>query len=150
MQEKILMIDDDELLLRTFTTPIKKLHYDVYVASGGLEALRMITNVTFDIIFCDLRMPGGLDGFQTLEALRKAYVRTLMTPPPLVATTGYFEKGLEAKLVHFNIKHLLLKPYDMFEFMDLTHRVLKTPMPKIGGFEYFDPASKSQEGLTES
>ena len=63
---RLLLIDDDELLLRAMTLWLKGT-YDVATASGGAEGLALLEAETFDLIVSDLMMP-GMDGRRVIEA----------------------------------------------------------------------------------
>jgi CheY-like chemotaxis protein len=65
---KVLIVDDDETLLRALARPLAK-HYAVTTTTSSVEALRLIeTGERFDAIVCDLRMP-WLDGAQLARAI---------------------------------------------------------------------------------
>jgi len=67
---RILVVDDDVTLLRAYRRYLGRRH-DVVVAYGGEEALALLaTDDNFDLILCDLMMP-GLDGVGVYERLRR-------------------------------------------------------------------------------
>ena len=67
---RILVVDDDVTLLRAYRRYLGRRH-DVVVAYGGEEALALLaTDDNFDLILCDLMMP-GLDGVGVHERLRR-------------------------------------------------------------------------------
>jgi two-component system response regulator GlrR len=54
----VLLVDDDESLLRLMTIRLKGEGYNVQSAGGGKEALRPITTQNFDVVLSEVRMPG--------------------------------------------------------------------------------------------
>ena len=67
---RILVVDDDVTLLRAYRRYLGRRH-DVVVAYGGEEALALLAaDDNFDLILCDLMMP-GLDGVGVYERLRR-------------------------------------------------------------------------------
>ena len=67
---RILVIDDDVTLLRAYRRYLGRRH-DVVVAYSGEEALAVLaTDENFDLILCDLMMP-GVDGVGVYERLRR-------------------------------------------------------------------------------
>jgi DNA-binding response OmpR family regulator len=65
MKKKILVIDDEELLTKTFALLLGKRNYEVRVASRYEEALSIIEKEDYDLILSDIRMPGK-NGVETL------------------------------------------------------------------------------------
>jgi signal transduction histidine kinase len=70
MSEKILIVDDDPRVLRTFARNLAVVGHDVLTASRGEEALRIYDREQPAISMVDVRMP-DMDGFAVLRAIRK-------------------------------------------------------------------------------
>lgn len=66
---RILLVDDDPLILRALGRVLRRAEHDVTVASGGRAALRQAGEHRFDLALVDQNMP-DLDGLQVLQALR--------------------------------------------------------------------------------
>src|SRR4051794_1073717 len=66
----ILVVDDEEIMREILETLLKSEGYSVRLASSGEEGLELAKNVPFDAAIVDVMMP-GMDGMQTLEALKK-------------------------------------------------------------------------------
>ncbi|GAC15291.1 sigma 54-interacting transcriptional regulator [Aliiglaciecola lipolytica] len=78
---RILLVDDDENLLRLMTIRLQGEGYQVATAEGGKEALRLLNTQSFDVVLSDLRMPGldGLSLFEEIVSLRRDIPVILMT-----------------------------------------------------------------------
>lgn len=63
---RVLVVDDDPAIRQTLADVLSYDEHVVEVARDGLEAQRLIQQVEFDIVLCDLRMPGK-DGMELLE-----------------------------------------------------------------------------------
>jgi len=77
---RILIIDDDALLVRAFARVLRKEH-DVVGVTSGREALEHIATATaFDVILCDLMMPelSGMDVFRRVEQTDPAAARRFL------------------------------------------------------------------------
>ena len=66
----ILVVDDEEIMRDILETLLKGEGYSVRLASSGEEGVELAKNVPFDAAIIDVMMP-GMDGMQTLEALKK-------------------------------------------------------------------------------
>ena len=73
MSKKILIIDDEEILTKTFSILLEKNGYEVYTAKNGQDAQTMAEEEDFDLILCDIRMPGqdGVTIAKRISAIRK-------------------------------------------------------------------------------
>jgi two-component system nitrogen regulation response regulator NtrX len=68
IEKKILIVDDDESIRKTFHLLLKK-QYRVFLAKDSEEALRDHKSVNFDLIIADLRLP-RLNGFELIDRFR--------------------------------------------------------------------------------
>jgi CheY-like chemotaxis protein len=64
-----LLVEDQELLRKAFTTALKRKGYEVSAAVDGVEALEKIREVRPDLIFLDILMP-RMTGVEVLERLK--------------------------------------------------------------------------------
>lgn len=67
---RILMVDDEEDLVRVLVNRLIKRNFEATGVLSGEEALEIIKKETFDIVVLDVKMP-GLSGIQTLRELKK-------------------------------------------------------------------------------
>ena len=67
---KLLIVDDDIRLRKLVRTYGEVEHYECEEAADGLSALEKLQDSDFDLVILDVMMP-GLDGFETLERIRK-------------------------------------------------------------------------------
>ncbi len=73
-EEKILIVDDEVALLEVASSILAKQGYEVLKATSGQEALTLLQgNPDTDLLFTDVIMPGGLDGFQLAAKARKLF-----------------------------------------------------------------------------
>jgi len=89
---KILVIDDEKPTLSMFKLFLDAYGYDVYVAKNGEQGLDMFDQISPDIVFTDIKMP-GIDG---LEVLRQ--IRNKDKDAQVIIITGHgdMEKAVEA------------------------------------------------------
>jgi two-component system KDP operon response regulator KdpE len=68
-KKKVLLVDDEQAILRVIGIKLRISGYDVLTASRGQEALDLVKTNSPDIILLDVIMP-GINGFKVLENLR--------------------------------------------------------------------------------
>ena len=67
--KKVLVVDDEELVLNLVSESLNPTGCDLAVAADGESALRQLRETRFDLTICDWKMP-GVNGQQVYEALR--------------------------------------------------------------------------------
>ncbi len=70
MSERILVIDDEEVVRMSFTLALEDAGFRVDTAESGEKGLQMKKDAEYDLIFLDLKMP-GMNGVETLRQIRK-------------------------------------------------------------------------------
>jgi CheY-like chemotaxis protein len=61
--EHILLVDDDEAVRRTLSAVLRGSQFSVTEAANVTDALQLISTQSFEVLLCDLHMPGVGDGF---------------------------------------------------------------------------------------
>lgn len=79
---KILVIDDDALVVATIKSVLKRKEYDVVCTSSGREAVTLVQQDEFDLAICDMIMP-DMEGLETITHLKKLRPRL-----PVIAMSG--------------------------------------------------------------
>lgn len=67
---KILIVDDDVNICQLLNLYLVKEGYTTYICHNGKDAIKQISEQTYDIVLLDIMMP-EMDGFETLAAIRK-------------------------------------------------------------------------------
>jgi len=110
--ERILLVEDDELVRGFAARELMALGYEVVSAADGLEALARLQADPegFDLLFTDVVMPGGLNGSELAEEARQ-----IAPAIAVLFTSGYTENAI----VHHGRLDpevlLLHKPYRRLE-----------------------------------
>ncbi len=89
---KILIIDDERSIRRALREILEFESFEVQEAENGKEGLEKAINTSFDIIFCDIKMP-EMDGMEVLDGLAKAQVDT---PVIMISGHGTIDTAVEA------------------------------------------------------
>lgn len=102
----VLVVDDDDLVLKSLNRVLKLNGYDVTLAESGKVALEEVDKREFDIVLSDIRMP-LMDGLETLDRIDgKAKKRLLMTG----YSEAYHSRDLKVPC--------LLKPFGIDELLN--------------------------------
>ncbi|WP_162902167.1 two-component system response regulator [Facilibium subflavum] len=67
---KILIVDDNEKNLYAMESVLKSVHANIYLASDGKEALKLVLRHDFALIFLDVQMP-EMDGYEVAKCLKQ-------------------------------------------------------------------------------
>lgn len=101
---RLLLVDDDELVLRDYGRLLRTLGFTVDTASAGPEALERMVDASYDVIVSDVIMT-GMTGLEFLRALR---ARDLDTP--VVLMTGVPDIDSAVQAIEYGAFRYLLKP----------------------------------------
>ncbi|HEX5661215.1 MAG TPA: ATP-binding protein [Polyangiales bacterium] len=118
--ERVLFVDDEEVLVVLGTHILDVLGYQSTGTSRPLEALKIFADAPedFDVVITDLSMP-GLSGFQLAQQLLE-----LRGDVPVVMMSGYLGPEEMATARRLGVRELLLKPVGMDDLARALHRVL--------------------------
>jgi signal transduction histidine kinase/ActR/RegA family two-component response regulator len=88
--ETILVVEDDPLVRQYVDAQLAHLGYRAVIAANGREALERIEQgISFDLLFTDVIMSGGMNGRQVADAVRALYPAV-----PVLFTSGYTEDAI--------------------------------------------------------
>jgi CheY-like chemotaxis protein len=102
--KKILVVDDDPVIGKSFHRVLSGKGYAVITAGDGEEALRKLSTETYDVVFTDIRMP-GMSGLEVVE-----HVKANQPWLPVVIVTGYGSAENEARATAAGVAGFLRKP----------------------------------------
>lgn len=109
MSKKVLLIDDDFLVLKSLELLLRKEGYVVLPASSYEEAIVAIEKQEFDLVLSDIRMPDK-DGVATAQAIQEKLTKVGKRDLPIIFITGY--AGDEFRLEAPFLGETLYKPID--------------------------------------
>ncbi|MEL4308416.1 T9SS response regulator signal transducer PorX [Joostella sp. CR20] len=101
---KILWVDDEIELLKPHILFLEKKNYTVHTCKSGTEAVEIVKEDTFDIVFLDENMP-GLTGLETLNE-----IKGLKPTLPVVMITKSEEENIMEEAIGAKIADYLIKP----------------------------------------
>ena len=109
---RILIIDDDPMMLRTFKELLQN-EYRVFTANSGMNAIQMLVNTEVDLILLDYEMP-VIKGPQILEMLRsELHTRDI----PVMFLTSNNDRESIIRVMSLNPANYLLKSMPRAEIL---------------------------------
>jgi two-component system, sensor histidine kinase and response regulator len=108
--EKILIIDDDDLLREGISLELEAEGYDVINAPNGKRGIEYARQYIPDLILCDVNMP-EMDGNETLVMLRKDSITSTI---PVILMTGVMKEYAHIhQAMNIGADDYILKPFTM-------------------------------------
>ncbi|MDY7016117.1 MAG: response regulator [Cyanobacteriota bacterium] len=117
--EKILVVDDEKNIRLTVAQALEPLGYRVKTAFNGEDALMQLEAEPYDLILCDLKMP-GMDGMQLLSKAVELYPEIAIA---MISAHGTVDNAVEA--MKLGAVDFLQKPFTPRELRDLVDRVFR-------------------------
>jgi CheY-like chemotaxis protein len=117
---RVLVVDDDPVLLEALQDTLQSEHYEVLVAHDGEEALAMVFREHPDLVLTDLQMP-GLDGMGLLRRLR-ADLSTCQIP--VIFLTVVEDLDTEAQALNLGADDYISKPIQRARLLGRIRRSL--------------------------
>ncbi len=113
MKKKILIVDDELLIVRLLAIRLKSNGYETFVAIDGYQALKMARDVEPDLILLDLKMPagGGVHALENLKSLR--YTITI----PIIIITALPEEKVKKLTMEMGADGFFSKPFKSVELL---------------------------------
>jgi CheY-like chemotaxis protein len=119
--ERILFVEDDDLVRDHVRGQLEELGYRVAAVANGSEAIAALGRAEpFDLLFTDVAMPGGMSGVDLARA-----ARALRPALPVLFTSGYTGEAGAALTEADQAAHLLRKPFHREELAAKLRAALK-------------------------
>ncbi|MEW5785488.1 MAG: ATP-binding protein [Bacillota bacterium] len=125
-QGRVLVMDDDELVLKACGDMLGYLGYRVSYSRDGAEAVRLYREASaagsgsaYDIVIMDLTVPGGIGGKEAVELLRQ-----LNPAVKAIVSSGYSNDPVVANYKDYGFSGFINKPYRIKELSALLKKVL--------------------------
>ncbi len=126
MKSKILLLDDEESLIKWLSYALEQKGYEVSATTEPEEALRCVREIKFDCIISDIRMP-GMNGFDFLKAIRKMYPDI-----PLIFITAYGSLESAINALRDKASDYILKPFSIDELLMRLKANIEKAVPETG------------------
>lgn len=103
---RLLVADDDSLVLATLTAGLRNLGYDVTGVESGEEVVQLCESEAYDLAVLDMRMP-GLSGIETAQTMKES------CNTPVVFLSAFDDDEYVQKAIEAGALGYLVKPVDV-------------------------------------
>lgn len=114
---RILVVDDDTLLLNLLVDTLLSIGYDTVGVPGGAEALETLSQQKFDMMITDIKMP-GMDGLSLLKRVKRHFPNM-----PVLFITGVASPEIVG---YSSADGILAKPFRISHMEELIQRTLQS------------------------
>lgn len=105
--KKILIIDDEKSIRRALREILEFENIEVEEAEDGKEALTKLRSTVYDLVFCDIKMP-GMDGIEVLETAIKEKIEA-----PFIMISGHGNIETAVETIKKGAYDFIEKPLDL-------------------------------------
>jgi len=117
---QILVVDDEEVMCESLAAWLREDGYLVDTASSGREAVDKAAQKDYAIYFVDLKMPGGMDGIETMMQIRRKY-----PDASIIIITAYATVDTAITAMKEGAQEYIVKPCNPEEISLLVSRIIK-------------------------
>jgi DNA-binding NtrC family response regulator len=116
---RIAVVDDEPIVRRELTRSLDKEGYRTEAFPDGESALKRLAESKFDLVLCDLRLP-GMSGMEVMKSARKADPSI-----EVIILTGFASVDSAIAAIRDGAFHYVTKPVKMTELKLLVRRALE-------------------------
>ena len=125
MTDRILVVDDEEVIREVTRELLTLLGYEVACAGDGAQAIELYREAlkcerTFDALIMDLTIPGGMGG--------KAAIQKLLEIDPdvkAIVSSGYSNDQIMSDYERYGFKGVVPKPYDINQLSRVLREIIR-------------------------
>ncbi|WP_338770441.1 PAS domain S-box protein [Massilia sp. METH4] len=108
--ERVLIVEDDQLVMAVACDLFETMGYEVHTAPDGVAALRLLeqhgTEVGVDVLFTDLMMPNGMTGLDLAREVRRRWPQV-----KIIIASGYPQQAAQDQPADLDEFDFVGKPY---------------------------------------
>src|SRR5208282_1347769 len=116
----ILIVDDEEVMCESMAAWLREDGYRVDTAPNGRKALDLAKSTDYVVCFIDLKMPGGMDGIETMMEVRR-----IRPEASVIIITAYATVDTAIQAMKEGALDYIVKPCNPQEISMLVSRIMK-------------------------
>jgi DNA-binding NtrC family response regulator len=109
----ILVVDDEGDFLETLMNRLRKRNIGTIGCASGEEAVRLAKQHQFDVVILDIKMPGGMDGIETLREIKR-----IRPEAAVILLTGHASLETSVEGMKQGAYDYLLKPIRLEDLLE--------------------------------
>jgi DNA-binding NtrC family response regulator len=117
---QILVVDDETVMAESMAAWLREDGYAVDTAPSGAEAVQLARSCNYAMCFIDLKMPGGMDGIETMMEIKKIRPETVV-----IIITAYATVDTAIAAIKEGALEYIVKPCNPEEISILVQRTIK-------------------------
>jgi len=117
---QILVVDDEEVMCESLAAWLREDGYHVDTAASGRDAVEKARLRDYAIYFIDLKMPGGMDGIETMMQIRRLHPEA-----SIIIITAYATVDTAITAIKEGAQEYIVKPCNPEEISLLVSRIVK-------------------------
>ncbi len=116
---KILVAEDEDIMLKTIDLRLRKDGYEVFLAEDGLIALEKIGRLSFDLIITDIMMPYA-SGLEIINIVRKNQDKKI----PIIILSAMGQEDVVLEAFQLGADDYITKPFSPNELSVRVKRLI--------------------------
>ena len=118
---RILVVDDDQTVLKSCQRILEPEGFDVYLAPSADEALEAMRNYDFALLLVDIKMPKR-DGIYLMSEIKKEW-----PDAPIIVMSGYNTEQTVQQASEAGAASFIAKPFTPTELLNAVQKVMEMP-----------------------
>ncbi len=118
MKLRILVIDDEEIVLKSCNKILSEKGYNIQITQTGTEGLQKLISEDFDVVLVDLKMP-DIDGMEVLKRAIKLHPDII-----IIVITGYSTVQTAVEAINLGAYGYIPKPFTPDELVEALQKAL--------------------------
>ncbi|MDQ1282274.1 MAG: hypothetical protein QG666_62, partial [Euryarchaeota archaeon] len=102
---------------------LKKMGLSAHMAANGLEAIKALRDIHYDLVLMDCQMP-EMDGFEATRSIRNGGAAVLNPGIPIIAMTALAMQGDREMCIQAGMNDFIAKPVQQYELAQVLTRWL--------------------------
>lgn len=118
---KVLVIEDEELMIKALEFRLKKDGYDVYLARDGAQGIEMLSKATYDLVITDIMMP-FVSGLEVVSHIKG---NPLLKDTPVIVLSSIGLERVVMEAFELGVDDFITKPFNLGELVIRVKKFVK-------------------------